>query len=85
MEVRKLNAIKGAETSVISYLVKTFPKSDVNYFIFILLLFHYFFSTVPSAVRRPHPHFTESLWQQRKNIVAWFGCDEIACRNKDGI
>ena len=27
------------------------PKSDISYFLFI---------TVPSAVRRPHPHFTES-------------------------
>ena len=63
--VRKLQELK-LRYSVISYLsyhsfniLDDFPKSDITYFLFI---------TVPSAVRRPpsavrhpHPHFTESL------------------------
>ena len=29
--------------------------------------------------------FSCKIWQQRKNIVAWSRCDEIACRNEDGM
>ena len=29
--------------------------------------------------------FSWKIWQQRRNIVAWSGCDEIACWNKDGM
>ena len=29
--------------------------------------------------------FLLKTWQQRENIVAWSGRDEIACRNKDGM
>ena len=70
--VCKLQELK-LQYSVISYLsyhsfniLDDFPKSDITYFLFI---------TVPSAVRhppsavrirRPHPHFTESLVQTSK-------------------
>ena len=57
--VRKLQELK-LRYSVISYLsyhsfnifiLDDLPKSDISYFLSI---------TVPSAVRRPHLHFTES-------------------------